>query len=82
MCQGVVRGECKVCTIKRNVKRQRKTEAWRNRFVDDTEKRAYMRSYYARNKDKFALYREKFKKKHPDYFRNYAIKKKKQKNQE
>lgn len=76
LCQGKSRSECKSCTIKKNVKYQRKVKAWKNRFVDNDTHRSYMVEYYAKNREKFAAYREKFRKKYPDYHREYARKRK------
>ena len=72
MCQGKFRSECKRCTIKKNVKYQRTVQAWKYRFVDNDERKSYMVEYYARNKEKFAAYRKKFKEKHPGYHKLYA----------
>jgi hypothetical protein len=71
LCSGRWRSECKVCTIKRNVKYQKKTKAWKHRYVDDDTRRLYMREYYAKNKGKFAHYRSEFSKRHPDYYKAY-----------
>lgn len=78
-CSGYFRSECKACTVRRNVRYQRKVQAWKNRFVDGDERRSYMIEYYAKNKEKFAEYRKKFKEKYPDYYRNYFHEHKKQK---
>jgi len=75
MCQGKWRSECKRCTITKNVKYQKSSEAWKHRYVDNDEKRSYMLEYYAKNKEKFAEYRRKFKEKYPDYYKNYARRK-------
>lgn len=71
MCQGRWRSECKVCTIKRNVRYQKKHKTWFNRNVDPEERRAYLRDYYKKNKAKYQEYRKKFLKRNPDYFKNY-----------
>jgi hypothetical protein len=76
MCDGIYRSECKVCTIRRNVKYQSSIRAWKNRFVDSADQKSYMVEYYSRNKDKFAEYRKRFKEKHPDYYKDYAKKRK------
>lgn len=80
LCQGKSRSECKSCTIKKNVKYQRKVKAWKYRFVENDEKRSYMVDYYHRNKEKFAEYRRKFREKYPDYHREYARKRKEEQN--
>lgn len=74
--QGKWRSECKACTIKKNVDYQKKTKAWKHRFVDREGRRSYMVEYYARNREKFAEYRKKLKKKYPKYYRDYARRKK------
>lgn len=71
LCSGRWRSECKKCTVKRNVKYQRKIRAWKTRYVDDEARRAYMRDYYAKNKEKFAQYREEFRERYPDYYTLY-----------
>ena len=70
MCSGKWRSDCKVCTIRANIKYQRKvrlnlTPKQRH------DKRVYMREYYALNPDRFQTYRETFCKKNPDYYRDY-----------
>ncbi len=75
-CAGKWRSECKKCTIKRNVKYQRRVRAWRTRYGGDDERREYMRTYYAQNKDKFAEYRKRFVEKYPDYYTQYCRRKK------
>jgi hypothetical protein len=79
LCQGKVRSECKKCTIKKNVRYQRRVKAWKHRYVDNDEKRSYMIEYYAANKEKFAAYRAKRKAKFPDYHKEYARKRKNEK---
>jgi len=76
MCSGKYRSECKACTIKRNVKYQRETGAWKYRFADDEARKLSMRVYYAKNKEQFAKYRAEFKDRHPDYYRKYSKSKK------
>ena len=76
MCQGRYRSECKACTIRRNVRYQRKIKAWKNRFIDPEQKRSYMVEYYHNHKEQFAEYRRKFKEKYPDYYREYSRKRK------
>ncbi len=71
LCAGKLRSECKSCTIKRNVRYQKRVNAWRTRYGCDDERRQYMREYYAKNKDKFAEYRRKFVEKYPDYYTQY-----------
>ncbi len=73
---GRYRTECKACTIKRNIRYQRRTEAWKHRYGNDEERREYMRAYYNNNKDKFSKYRSKFRERFPDYYTNYFRKKK------
>lgn len=80
MCQGRWRSECKACTIRKNVRYQKRVKAWKYRFVDNDEKCSYMVDYYAKNKDKFAEYRRKFKERNPDYYREYSRKRKDKKN--
>lgn len=72
LCKGNYRSECKSCTIKRNVRYQRKVQAWKHRYVDNDVQRSYMVEYYRQNKQKFADYRRKFKDKNPDYYREYS----------
>ena len=76
ICQGKFRSECKVCTIKKNASYQRKAKPWKNRIVDEEEKRSYMTQYYRKNKPKFAEYRRKFRERYPDYYKEYFRKKK------
>ena len=71
-CKGKMRSECKACTVKRNVRYQRKVQSWRFRFVDNDSQRSYMVEYYRKNKEKFAEYRRKFKEKYPEYYKMYA----------
>lgn len=71
LCAGRWRSECKMCTIKRNVRYQKKTKAWKHRYVDDDARRLYMREYYAQNREKFAKYRAEFKERYPDYYKDY-----------
>ena len=71
LCSGKYRSECRACTIKRNVLYQCKTKAWKHRYVDDDTRRLYMRNYYSNNKNKFKLYRIKFKESHPEYYKKY-----------
>lgn len=79
VCKGKMRGECKVCTIKANVKYQQKNKSWRNRFVDEDSGRSYMSEYYANNKEKFAEYGRKFRERNPEYHKLYARKRKNEK---
>ncbi len=76
LCSGRWRSECKMCTIKRNVRYQRKTKAWKHRYVDDDTRRLYMREYYDKNKAKFAQYRAEFKARYPEYYKEYFRKRK------
>jgi hypothetical protein len=71
MCAGRWRSECKQCTIKRNIKYQKKTKAWKHRYGNDEDRKQYMREYYNRNKEKFAQYRSDFRDKHPEYYKEY-----------
>ncbi len=71
MCVGKFRTECKSCTIKRNVRYQIKTEAWKHKYADAETRREYMRKYYADNKEKYARYRQEFRKKNPHYYKEY-----------
>ena len=75
MCQGKHRSECKACTIRKNAVYQKRNKPWRDRLIDEQEKRAYMTKYYNANKEKFVEYRRKFKEKNPNYFREYQQKK-------
>lgn len=75
-CAGLYRSECKKCTIKKNVRYQKKNQVWKYRLVDDDFKKLYMREYYAKNKERFADYRSKFKEKYPEYYKKYYRKKK------
>lgn len=70
-CAGKLRSECKKCTIRRNIRYQKQTEAWKHRFVDGDVRRSYMAEYYANNKEKFDEYRKKFRERNPDYYREY-----------
>ena len=72
------RSECKKCCIKKNSSNQKNKQLWKSRFSTIEEKRAYMREYYAKNKDKYKLYRERFAEKHPDYMKRFAPKKEKE----
>lgn len=76
MCAGRWRSECKACTIKRNVRYQRKVKAWKYRYVDDDTRRLYMREYYNQNKEKFAKYRSEFRIRYPEYYKQYFRKRK------
>lgn len=80
LCAGKWRGECKACTIKRNVRYQRKVKAWKHRYVDDETRRLYMREYYEKNKDKFAQYRKEFRDRYPEYYKEYFRNRKANKN--
>ncbi len=70
-CKGVVRPECKKCTIKKNGAYQRRTKAWLTRFGDVEARKNYFREYYHNNPDKHAKYRDNFRKTHPEYYREY-----------
>lgn len=74
-----MRSECKACTINKNVRYQRKIQAWKHRYVDNDEKRSYMIEYYAANKEKFAEYRAKFKERYPEYHKEYSRRRKNEK---
>lgn len=71
ICGLRLRSECKECTIKGNVAHQKETQAWRTRYPDDETRRKYMRTYYEKNKEKFAKYRHEFKLRNPAYYREY-----------
>lgn len=75
MCEGIYRSECKACTIKRNTKNQRASKIWKNRLFDPKKQRKYQLAYYAKNKEKFAEYRRRFREKHPNYNTNYGRRK-------
>jgi len=79
-CLGKYRSECKSCTIKRNVKYQRENKT--SKRYDYASRRLYMRKYYYNNKLKFAQYRAEFKKRYPNYYKQYFKKNKKNKNEE
>ena len=79
MCQGVYRSECKKCTIKKNVAYQKRVGRWKERFIDEDDRKAYMKKYYEANKEKFAAYREAFRNKNPEYYKLYARNKKNEK---
>lgn len=76
ICQGSARSDCKACTIKKNVAYQKQRKAWMHRFVDSEQQKSYMVDYYARNKEKFAEYRRKFRERYPGYHKEYARKRK------
>lgn len=76
LCAGRWRSECKACTIKRNVRYQKRVKAWKHRYVDDDSRRLYMRDYYNKNKERFAKYRSEFKNRYPDYYKDYFRKRK------
>ncbi len=80
LCSGRWRSECKACTIKRNVRYQKKIKAWKHRYVDDDARRLYMREYYDKNKEKFAKYRSEFKERYPEYYKEYFRERKEKKN--
>jgi len=71
LCAGKWRSECKMCTIKRNVRYQKRVQAWRHRYVDEDTRRHYMREYYEKNKDRYANYRSEFKLRYPEYYKEY-----------
>lgn len=73
---GKRRSECKSCTIRRNVRYQRKIRAWKNRETDCESRRTYMRQYYENHKEKFAKYRSDFRLRHPEYYKEYFRKRK------
>ena len=66
-----MRSECKSCTIKRNVKRQKQLQPWKYRFVDEVSRKEYSKEYYSKNRDRFAKYRAEFKKRNPEYYKMY-----------
>ena len=76
---GRFRNECKACTVKTNVKYQKKKKVWLHRFVDGDENKSYMVDYYSKNKEKFAEYRRQFKERYPQYYKEYAWKRKNEK---
>jgi hypothetical protein len=76
LCKGNPRGECKACTIRRNVSYQRRVEAWKFRYVDHDVNRKYMTEYYRSHKEKYKEYRKKFKERYPHYHRDYARRRK------
>jgi len=80
LCSGSRRSECKACTIKRNVRYQRKVKSWKNRYEDNEARRTYMREYYDKNRDKFSQYRAEFRERYPDYYKEYFRDRKEKKN--
>ena len=78
-CSGKPRSECKTCTIRRNIIYQRQVKAWKSRYETDEARKIYMRAYYHKNKQKFAKYREDFRLRYPDYYKDY-FRKRKEKN--
>lgn len=77
--QGNMRSECKSCTIKRNVKRQKLLQSWKYRFADEVSRKEYAKEYYAKNRERFAQYRAEFKKRNPEYYKMYSRNKKNKK---
>jgi len=76
LCSGRYRGECKACTIKRNVRYQKKNRSWKFRYQDDEARREYMREYYSKNKERYARYRAEFRARYPEYYKEYFRKRK------
>jgi GrpB-like predicted nucleotidyltransferase (UPF0157 family) len=74
--KGASRSECKACTKEKNMAYQRKTKAWKHRYVDDEGRKTYLSEYYKNNRDKFANYRKRFLKANPDYHHDYYMKNK------
>jgi len=66
------RSECKACTIKITSKYQKDNESWKKRYSDPEQKKAASRAYYAKHKERFKRYRETFKKRHPEYHKEYS----------
>lgn len=56
VCAGYNRKECKSCTKIANIKYQMVNKVWRKDSIKN-----FNRDYYQRNKDKFKVYRERFK---------------------
>jgi len=79
-CVNQYRSECKVCTIKKNGQHQRKVKTWKKRNGEDDALKIYRRDYYAKNKEKFAKYREEFNERFPQYYKDYYRKRKETKN--
>ncbi len=71
LCGGKYRSECKTCTIRKNVAYQRRVKSWKYRYGSEEERKLYMRTYYHKNKNKFAKYREEFRDKYPGYYKEY-----------
>lgn len=67
-----IRSECKRCTIARSVAYQKRERSWETSYESADARKAYMRSYYSKNKEKFAAYRADLKKRNPHYHRDYA----------
>jgi len=76
LCSGRWRSECKACTIRRNVRYQRRIKSWKHRYLNDDTRRLYMREYYEKNKEKFVAYRAEFRLKYPEYYKEYFRKRK------
>lgn len=79
ICKGIQRSECKKCTIKKNLSYQRTAKPWVGRTSDKDEQRSYSVQYYAKNREKFALYRASFKERHPSYHKDYGRKRRDEK---
>jgi transposase-like protein len=67
---GLYRPACKKCTIQQNGEYQKRMKPWRLK-VSGLDRAEYMQEYRAKNKEKFALYRKTFLKKHPNYYKKY-----------
>lgn len=73
-----IHSSCKKCMVRDNVAYQRRKKVWLYRFVDGDKTRSYAREYYAKNKDKFKVYRKTYALKHPEYHK-MAMRRKKEK---
>lgn len=62
-CAGQYRPECKSCTIKRNVERDRYARKWTLTLDDFAKRKQYMKLYYQDNKTKYVTYKITYKNK-------------------
>jgi len=70
---GYYRHTCKKCTIKKLGKQQKEKQSWKFKEKDQDQINAYQREYYKKNPQKFAKYREAFRKKYPGYHKDYYL---------
>jgi hypothetical protein len=74
-----VRWECKKCYLRTKVRVVAPKESSKKPAISNEAKRAYMREYYAKNRDKYISYRMKFDALNPEYQKNYREMKKNEK---